>query len=232
MNKIKRLILLIIVFIIVVLLKGNIVFAESTIQVVPTKNDDKNSTVSAWTDISVSNAYEICQNLNKNYSTLGTDKLKAHLTTNADWYAVSLLAYSAYGNRAASNTTGNKTGVMNFGTMKTYTSALIGDAASAINIKSLYDNLALKSPYVEKVETKTNRNNNILGRGLLENEYFVTNRGNVTYGDTITYPVCVRTDLFGFTLGGQDWASISNPYTSASGWPFSNVTFRPVIWNK
>ena len=230
MNKIKRLILLIIVFIIVVLLKGNIVFAESTIQVVPTKNDDKNSTVSAWTDISVSNAYEICQNLNKNYSTLGTDKLKAHLTTNADWYAVSLLAYSAYGNRDASNTTGNKTGIMRLGTLDTFTASLMGEASSNINIKSLYDNLALKSPYVEKVETYTNRLQNSKGMGLLESEYFVTNKGGYLYADSVSLPVCTRHNLFGITLGKGSWQY--GGYDHSNGSPKTEVTFRPVIWNK
>ena len=230
MRKLKKIMLLIIIFMLALILKENTVFAESTIQVIPTKNDDTNSNVSAWTDISVSNAYEICQNLNKSYSTLGTDKLKAHLTTNADWYAVSLLTYSSYGSRSESSTTGNKTGINRFGLQPTYTSALIEGSTSNTNVKALYDNLIANSPYVEKIEKNVNIAQNIGGRGVLENEYFVTNHGGKFYGNTVSRPVCVRYLLFGFAIGQTGYTFTGFEYSEGS--PKTSITFRPVIWNK
>ena len=201
MRKIRKVMLLIVVFMIAVSIKGNTAFAEYVIQVVP------NAT--PWTNINVSDAYDACQNLNQNYSTLGTTSLKAHLTTNADWYAVSLLTYSAYGNKSASNTTGNSTGIMNFGTQNTFTSSVMEGATTNDNIKSLYDNI--NTSYVETVKNNTNRAQNVPGRGLLEKEYLVSNLGGGYFGDDGKYPISLRKQLFGVGLGtyggGQDGCS-------------------------
>ena len=183
MRKIRRVMLLIVVFIIAVSIKGNTAFAKYVIQVVPDK--------AAWTSISVSDAYDACQDLNTDASSLGhTENLKAHLTTNADWYAVSLLTYSAYGNKSASNTTGNSTGIMNFGTQNTFTSSVMEGATTNDNIKSLYDNI--NTSYVETVKNNTNRAQNVPGRGLLEKEYLVSNLGGGYFGDDGKYPISLR----------------------------------------
>ena len=78
----------------------------------------------SWTSISVSDAYDKCQELNDDNSALGKtgDNVMAHLSTNADWYAVSLLTYSDYGSKNNSNTTGNNSGVINFGSKVVFTS--------------------------------------------------------------------------------------------------------------
>ena len=133
MRKIKKVMLLIVVFMIAVILKGNTAFAEYVIQVVPN--------VSAWTAITASDAYDECQKLNTTSSTLGTTSLKAHLTTNADWYAVGLLTYSTYGSKNASNTTGNNTGIMNFGTKTTHTASLLEGTSSNSKWESIYNNV-------------------------------------------------------------------------------------------
>ena len=70
MRIVKKVMLLIVVFIMAVALKGNTAFAESAIQVIPIT-----STNPVWTNITVSDAYDVCQRLNKTTSTLGTDKL-------------------------------------------------------------------------------------------------------------------------------------------------------------
>ena len=152
---------------IAVSVKGNTAFAKYVIQVVPDK--------AAWTQINVSDAYDACQDLNTDASSLGhTENLKAHLTTNADYYAVSLLTYSAYGDRDAyknannGSTTGNKTGIMNFGRMYSFTSAVMRESSSDSNRKSLYDNI--NTPYVETIEKASNRTQNLPGRGLLAKE--------------------------------------------------------------
>ena len=217
MRKIKKVILLIVVFMIAVSIKSNTAFAEYVIQVVPGQT--------AWKEITVSDAYDECQKLNTNSSTLGTTSLKAHLTTNADWYAVGLLTYSAYGNKSSSNTTGNSTGIMNFGTTWTFTSSIMEGSSSNANIKSLYDNINI--PYVEEVKNKTNSEQNSPGRGLLVKEYISTSSGPRYYNDGVTYPISVRSNLFGFGLG-----SVYNSSNYSSGSANASVTFRPVIWNK
>ena len=221
MRKIRKVMLLIIVFAMALITKENTVYAESTIQVISGK--------SAWTGISVSDAYDVCQKLNKNYSTLGTESLKAHLTTNADWYAVSLLTYSTYGNRNADNTTGNKTGVMNFGKNYTYISSVMEGGTSKLKTASLYNalNQTPPSPYVESVKKATNKNSNVLGRGLREAEFLDDGFGGSAYYSSNTdYPICARKSLFGVFLGN------SHSYSSCTGNGMSGVTFRPVIWNK
>ena len=222
MRKIRKVMLLIIVFAIALIMKENTVYAESTIQVIPDK--------SAWTSITVSDAYDVCQKLNKNYSTLGTESLKAHLTTNADWYAVSLLTYSTYGNRDASNTTGNKTGIINFGSKYTYTSALMEGSTTNDNIKSLYDNI--NTPYVESVKNGTNRSSNEPGRGLLSMEFLSGSFGTDWYSTQKGYPVCVRNSLFGFNIGSNNGSASGDNRSGSTGASTSSVTFRPVIWNK
>ena len=205
MRKIRRVMLLIVVFMIAVSIKGNTAFAKYVIQVVPDK--------AAWTSISVSDAYDACQDLNTDASSLGhTENLKAHLTTNADWYAVSLLTYSAYGDREAyrnnnsynGSTTGNKTGIMKFGTLKTFTSSIMRGSTTNNDRKSLYDNI--NTIYVETVESKTNRDSNIPGRGLLENEFLSANlSGDFQYASATNKPVSVRRYLFGLILGVDNW---------------------------
>ena len=222
MRKIKRVMLLIVVFMIAVSIKGNTASAKYVIQSVPDK--------AAWTNINVSDAYDACQDLNTDVSSLGhTENLKAHLITNADWYAVSLLTYSAYGNRSSSDTTGNKTGVMSFGTKYTFTSSLMEGSTTTTDRKSLYDNI--NTPFVESVKNKTNRSLNMPGRGLLETEKISASFGSDSnYQNSLSAPVVCRSNLFGFTLGREH----SN--IELGGGSFGNsrsdVTFRPVIWNK
>ena len=219
MKVIKKIILLVLVFMVAAMLKGNSVFAEYVIQVIPTTNANP-----AWKSINVSDAYDACQNLNQSYSTLGTTSLKAHLTTNADWYAVSLLTYSAYGNKNASNTTGNKTGIMNFGTAYTFTSSVMEGTTTNDDRKSLYDNI--NTPYVESVKNSTNRASNEPGRGLLSKEFLSGSFGTVYYSTQTAYPVSVRNSLFGFYLGNNV------NYGYSAGGARTDVTFRPIIWNR
>ena len=222
MRKIKKVMLLIVVFMIAVILKGNIAFAEYVIQVVP------NAT--AWKNISVSDAYDECQKLNTTSSTLGTTSLKAHLTTNADWYAVSLLTYSVYGNSNSSqksnNTTGNSTGIMGLGT-RTFTSSIMEGSVTDDRRKSLYDNI--NTSYVESIKNGTNRESNAPGRGLLSKEYLSSNYGTINYGNGTGSPVMTRSGLFSAWVGSNAGADV---YNSSTGEATESVTFRPVIWNK
>lgn len=178
-----------------------------------------------WDLISISDAYDKCQELNENNSALGTKgkNVMAHLSTNADWYAVSLLAYSAYGNKSNhNNTTGNNSGVMNLSSNLSYVSAILEDYSTTSNIyvQSLIDNK--ESKFVEKI--KTNREENKPGLGLLSSEVLA---GGFKWIEGNSYPIGYRTGLFGGSIGNYDgWSG------RCEGKPISGITFRPVIWVK
>ena len=220
MRIIKKTMLLIICFMISLILKGNTVFAKSVIQVVPN--------VAAWNNISVSDAYDVCQDLNADYSTLGTDKLKAHLTTNADWYAVSLLAYSDYGNKSASNTTGNNTGIQKLSA--SFTASLVENYVNNDYISKLVVNL--ETPYVETIQNSKKINENVKGRGLMAYEILTSSEGSVFLGASDSLPVCVRKSLFTFCLGAGGGSTYFGNSNASQGKPYGDITFRPVIWNK
>jgi hypothetical protein len=103
-----------------------------------------------WTQITASDAYAACYNMrNGTTSTLGSNSLEPHLTLNSDWGAVAYLTVSDYGqidSRSTAygasgprvdltknnspiesvwcrSTTGNASGVINFGANVTYTAA-------------------------------------------------------------------------------------------------------------
>ena len=98
----------------------------------------KGGKVTKWTKITISDAYDECKNLNSNESVLGTDQLDAHLVLNKDWGAVAYLAISDYGkvtenstpsitiegDNRHTTTTGNITGVIDFGKTYTFTSGI------------------------------------------------------------------------------------------------------------
>lgn len=214
----NRIIIIALIFVSVIAINCTSVFAEYVVQVVP------NAT--GWNYISVSDAYDACQNLNTTYSTLGTTSLKAHLTTNADWYAVSLLTYSAYGAKSPGNTTGNKSGITNMGehwqSPIYWMSALVEGYTSNTYIESLANAAAAGSPYVEIVKKSTDRASNQPGRGLLLSECVTTTRGDISgrYGNNSG--AMGRYDLFGLYVGNTHNTGAASQY----------VYFRPAIWNK
>lgn len=179
----------------------------------------------SWTSISVSDAYDKCQELNDDNSALGTTQsnVMAHLSTNADWYAVSLLTLSEYGSKNEYNTTGNNSGIMNFGAKTSFTSGIMEDWEETIssNYQSLIDNKDTK--FVEKIKTSTERESNKAGLGFRASEVL---SGTVYYGDGVSYPISVRRGLFAFHVGHSASGGL------ASGAPNIGLTFRPVIWVK
>lgn len=204
----NKIILIALIFVSMIAINCTNVFAEYVIKV---------DGGTAWTNINVSDAYDACQNLNTTYSTLGTTSLKAHLTTNADWYAVSLLTYSAYGTKNMGNTTGNASGLVfpvagwdkysftaslqkGYNTNNTYISSLIAAVESG-------------SPFVELLEKE--RQDNQPGRGILSEEGIT---GPLGYSVSSNSPTVIRLGLF---TGAMH-----------SGVPEGGRTFRPAIWNK
>lgn len=180
----------------------------------------------SWTTISVSDAYDKCQELNDDNSALGTtsNNVMAHLSTNADWYAVALLTQSDYGNRNSNNTTGNNSGIMNFGSMWTFTAGIMEDNTQTTNVnyQSLIDNKNTK--FVEKL--KSNQEENKPGLGFLTSELVVSGEQKYANGYN-DYPISNRKYLFNFWIGSSNMHWLSSP-----GAPHEKVTFRPVIWVK
>lgn len=219
MKKIKSKILVtLFIYVVLEILIQNSVFAKTTIEIAP--NTTK------WNKISVSNAFDACRNLKENYSSLGENNLDPHLSTNADWYAVSVLTFSSYGSKTAANTTGNSSGIMNFGTTQVQTAGLMeGYNANSTYLTSLVNNI--NTEYVELLKIGDEKENNELGRGLLDKEHLAS-LGEIQYGNSVNLPVCMRYNLFGVIVGA--WGSQAN--STANGKEYNEVTFRPVIWNK
>ena len=108
----KKILTIAILIVFCILFWGQSVKAETEVKTtIQIKKDG-----ASWTDISVSDAYDKCQELNDDNSALGTtsSNVMAHLSTNADWYAVSLLTQSDYGSKNNRNTTNNNSGIMEF----------------------------------------------------------------------------------------------------------------------
>jgi len=146
----------------------------------------------AWTNINVSESYQKCIELNSTTSTLGTELLNAHLTTNADWSAMAIFSVSQYGG-ATSNTptqtNGNQSGIYNIGKNFTYTSGILSGAKST------------STAYVYGLFEKDEEGNEIVKK------YVKKWSGNRT-----------ETNFVGFidTLG---WLSSSYTYSSNTGMP-------------
>ncbi len=158
-----------------------------------------------YTNIKVSDSYNLCYNLRNSDSTLGNNSLDPHLVTNADWGAAAYLGISAYGSVRSANgtsvtidgksynsTTKNITGVINMGKTYTQTSSLITGYTSNDNITTLKNNLSTK--YVETLgATAADATNN--GRAFEETKGWYSSNA---YYPTTSYPVGIRAGVLGF----------------------------------
>lgn len=176
-------------------------------------------------NISVSDAYAYCYNLRASNSTLGYNTLDPHLATNADWGAVAYLAVSVYGGNgnaslvSAYKTSGNNSGVMDFGKSMTFVSSYI---TGSENIKKDYKvNLVenANTKYVDVLTTDINNNKKGLALGETAGWY-----GSYASYGTTTYSVMERNGFFGFL---HCW----DRQTYDNGGPAGDITFRPAIWN-
>lgn len=111
-----------------------------------------------WTNITASDAYNVCQNMKSGTSSIGSGALNPHMSTPQDWDAVSVLAISNYGESNYDNqgsyggyksTTNNATGVMGFGIYNaqngitpayTFTSGIMAHASNDSRRQALIDN--------------------------------------------------------------------------------------------
>lgn len=216
-----KILMLTIVFILFCGVK-NIYAAEGTLRM--QVNNGK-----AWTNINISQSYEACENLNKSTSTLGTSLLQAHLTTDEDWSAMAILSVSQYGgatNNSPSTTTGNASGIYNIARNITQTTGLSSTAnqSSTAYLSGLFNEDGTTKKYIKTWNLADREGNNFVG--FQYNGTFGWHDSWAGWGNSNSYPVSVRSGLFGVGFGHNGVSSCG-----ASGAPFSNVTFRPVIWN-
>ena len=187
----------------------------------------------AWTNINISESYAECESLNSPTSTLGTSALKAHLTTDADWSAMAIFSVSQYGgatDNSPKTTTGNSSGIYNVGGNWTQSTGILSTANknSTPYISGLFNDDGSVKKYIRQW-TSTRAETNFVG--FLDSDSSSKGTygwmGGTTYwGSSNSYPVSIKNGLFGVIIGyGVYGTGIT------SGGAFSNVTFRPVIWN-
>lgn len=184
----------------------------------------------AWTNINISESYAECESLNSPTSTLGTSALKAHLTTDADWSAMAIFSVSQYGgatDNSPKTTTGNSSGIYNVGGNWTQSTGILSTANknSTPYISGLFNDDGSVKKYIRQW-TSTRAETNFVG--FLDSDSSSKGTygwmGGTTYwGSSNSYPVSIKNGLFGVFIGFYG--------NSSSGGAFSNVTFRPVIWN-
>lgn len=186
----------------------------------------------AWTNINISESYAECESLNSPTSTLGTSALKAHLTTDADWSAMAIFSVSQYGgatDNSPKTTTGNSSGIYNVGGNWTQSTGILSTANknSTPYISGLFNDDGSVKKYIRQW-TSTRAETNFVG--FLDSDSSSKGTygwmgGTIYWGSSNSYPVSIKNGLFGVIIGNY------GIYGITSGGAFSNVTFRPVIWN-
>lgn len=177
-----------------------------------------------YTSVNISESFDICYNLRDGTSTLGNCDLDPHMATSLDWGAVAYLAQSRYGansSNVTTNTTGNKTGIMDLGSYTQTATIVESRSTSNTYLKRLEEALAdeeLKK-YVDVIPT-TFDNTTTKGRAMTETRnWYGASTSWISLG--ANYPVVIRDSLFGVT----------GSYGSPTGQAHTSVSFRPVIWN-
>ena len=159
----------------------------------------------------VSQSYTLCRQMTSNGESLYGADVEPHLATNKDWGAVSYLSNSVYGtNKAGQNkgveitinsvkynsTTGNASGVMNWGvnkykTLNTQTAGLVDTYTSGNNnVTELYNNR--ETDYVEYINPTTNS----LTKGMAMHETKSWYNTDSRWGNAISNPGSIREGLF------------------------------------
>ena len=182
----------------------------------------------AWTNINISESYAECESLNSPTSTLGTSALQAHLTTDADWSAMAIFSVSQYGGATSNSpgtTTGNSSGIYNVGSNWTQSTGILSTANknSTPYISGLFSEDGSVKKYIKQWSTTRAETNFVGFQDSSAQGTYGWMGGTTWWGTSTSYPVSIKNGLFGVVFG--------NGYYGASGGAFSNVTFRPVIWN-
>ena len=183
----------------------------------------------AWTNINISESYAECESLNSPTSTLGTSALQAHLTTDADWSAMAIFSASQYGGATSNSpgtTTGNSSGIYNVGSNWTQSTGILSTANknSTPYISGLFNEDGSVKKYIKQWSTTRAETNFVGFQDSSAQGTYGWMGGTTWWGTSTSYPVSIKNGLFGVVVG-------STGYGVSSGGAFSNVTFRPVIWN-
>ena len=182
----------------------------------------------AWTNINISESYAECESLNSPTSTLGTSALQAHLTTDADWSAMAIFSVSQYGGATSNSpgtTTGNSSGIYNVGSNWTQSTGILSTANknSTPYISGLFNEDGSVKKYIKQWSTTRAETNFVGFQDSSAQGTYGWMGGTTWWGTSTSYPVSIKNGLFGVDIG--------NGSSNTSGGAFSNVTFRPVIWN-
>ena len=181
-----------------------------------------------WTNINVSNAYAECESLNSATSTLGTNNLRAHLTTDADWSAMAIFSISQYGGattNAPETTTGNESGVYNPGRKSTFTTGIFNTATknTSTNVSGLFNSDGSLKPYMRQLSKTREENDVVWFKDKTNGGTFGWFYANKVWGTANSHPINIMQGLFGVIIGSG--------YTNYEGGANANISFRPVIWN-
>ena len=182
----------------------------------------------AWTNINISESYAECESLNSPTSTLGTSALQAHLTTDADWSAMAIFSVSQYGgatDNSPKTTTGNSSGIYNVGSNWTQSTGILSTANknSTPYISGLFNEDGSVKKYIKQWSTTRAETNFVGFQDSSAQGTYGWMGGTTWWGTSTSYPVSIKNGLFGVDIGVSSFGT--------SGGAFSNVTFRPVIWN-
>lgn len=185
----------------------------------------------AWTNINISESYAECESLNSPTSTLGTSALQAHLTTDADWSAMAIFSVSQYGGATSNSpgtTTGNSSGIYNVGSNWTQSTGIFSTANknSTPYISGLFNEDGSVKKYIKQWSTTRAETNFVGFQDSSAQGTYGWMGGTTWWGTSTSYPVSIKNGLFGVYVGYGNGIGYG-----ASGGAFSNVTFRPVIWN-
>lgn len=162
----------------------------------------------AWTNINISESYAECESLNSPTSTLGTSALQAHLTTDADWSAMAIFSVSQYGGATSNNpetTTGNSSGIYNVASNWTQSTGILSTANknSTPYISGLFNEDGSVKKYI-KQWSPTRAETNFVGfKDSSVQGTWGWFGGNVYWGTSTSYPVSIKSGLFGVVFGGD-----------------------------
>ena len=154
-----------------------------------------------WTNITISEAYKECESLNSPTSTLGTQSLRAHLVTDADWSAMAIFTVSQYGGANSSSpspTNSNKSGIYGVSAM-TYTTGILQGTTKDTNeyVTDLFDNGKVKR-YIREWPTDRNQSDFV---GFQDT--FGWYGSTTAYNSESNCPLSIRNSLFGVILGSR-----------------------------
>ena len=188
----------------------------------------------AQTSITVNDSFRTCYDMRIPASSLGNNSLDPHLAKLTDWGITAYLGLSSYGTVKNATgdtvtinsvnyttTTGNATGVMDFGKNVTHTASYLEGSTSSDKRSNLYT--SSYSRYVDVISGTNDASNNI-GMAYGETSGWYSSPKDFVNSSN---PVGIRAGVLGY------YYHIGNAYgpNVGDGGSYGDVTYRPVLWN-